>query len=125
MNRDLQKIPRFPVWLLGKLMPDMDSSYLEGDFEELYNSVRKDAGRLKSNLWIWEQIFLSVPGFLRETYYGRVSMFKNYLKIAFRNLRRSKIQTVINIFGLSTGIACCILIYLYINDELGYDRFHE
>jgi len=52
-------------------------------------------------------------------------MLKNYLKIAFRNLKRYKAYSYINIGGLSIGVACCLLILLYINDELSYDSFHE
>ncbi len=52
-------------------------------------------------------------------------MFKNYLKIALRNLFKQKIYSIINIFGLSLGLCCCILIMLYIQDELSFDRFHE
>ncbi len=51
-------------------------------------------------------------------------MFKNYLTIAFRNLLRFKSYTLINILGLSIGMSCCILIILFIKDELSYDRFH-
>ena len=52
-------------------------------------------------------------------------MFRNYLKFAFRNLKRHKIYSFINIFGLAVGMACAILILLWIQDELSYDRFHE
>jgi putative ABC transport system permease protein len=52
-------------------------------------------------------------------------MLKNYLKIAFRSLLRSKAHSVINIFGLSVGIACCVLIALFVKDELTFDRFHS
>lgn len=52
-------------------------------------------------------------------------MFKNYLKIALRNLKRDKIYSFINIFGLAIGIACCLLILLFINSEIDYDSFHE
>jgi len=51
-------------------------------------------------------------------------MFKNYLKIAFRNLLKFKSYSLINIFGLAVGIACCLLILLYVQEELSYDRFH-
>ena len=51
-------------------------------------------------------------------------MFSNYLKIAVRNLRKNIPFSVINIAGLSIGLACCILILLYIRDELSFDRFH-
>ncbi len=52
-------------------------------------------------------------------------MLKNYIKIALRNLRRNKLYSVLNIAGLAIGITCCILILLYVQDELSYDRFHE
>jgi putative ABC transport system permease protein len=51
-------------------------------------------------------------------------MFQNYLKIALRNLVRHKGYTAINVLGLTVGIASCVLICLYIQDELSYDRFH-
>ncbi len=52
-------------------------------------------------------------------------MLKNYLKIAVRNILRNKTYSIINIFGLSIGIACSILIILWIHDELSYDQFHK
>jgi putative ABC transport system permease protein len=51
-------------------------------------------------------------------------MFKNYLKIAWRNIARHKGYSFINIFGLAAGIACCILIMVWVQDELSYDRFN-
>ena len=52
-------------------------------------------------------------------------MIKNYFITAIRNLWRNKFFSAINIFGLSLGIACCMLIFLYAKDEISYDRFHE
>jgi putative ABC transport system permease protein len=52
-------------------------------------------------------------------------MYKNYLKTALRNLWRSKVFSLINVLGLSVGLACCMLIFLYSKDEISYDRFHE
>ncbi|UCE20933.1 MAG: ABC transporter permease [Candidatus Aminicenantes bacterium] len=52
-------------------------------------------------------------------------MFKNYLKIAYRNLIKHKSFSLINIFGLSLGITCCILILAYIGYEFSYDRYHK
>jgi len=50
-------------------------------------------------------------------------MLKNYLKIAFRNLKKDKLFTLLNVVGLSAGIACTLLIYLWVHDELSYDKF--
>ena len=51
-------------------------------------------------------------------------MFKNYFIVALRNLLRNKIYAFINIAGLSIGLACAMLIILYVKDEVSYDRFH-
>ncbi|HEV3222195.1 MAG TPA: ABC transporter permease [Puia sp.] len=52
-------------------------------------------------------------------------MFKNYFKIALRNLKKNKLYSFVNIIGLTIGITSCILIGLYIGHELSYDRFHK
>jgi putative ABC transport system permease protein len=52
-------------------------------------------------------------------------MIKNYLRVALRNLKKYKAFSFINIIGLSVGIACCILIFLYVKDELSYDKFNK
>lgn len=52
-------------------------------------------------------------------------MFRNYLKIALRNLARQKIYSLINVFGLAVGITCCLLIGLYVLQETSYDTFYE
>lgn len=51
-------------------------------------------------------------------------MFKNYIKITLRSLRKHKGYAVINISGLAVGMACCLLIVLFVRDELNMDRFH-
>ncbi|WP_422354693.1 ABC transporter permease [Roseivirga pacifica] len=50
-------------------------------------------------------------------------MIKNYIKIAFRNIRKQSFYAVLNITGLAVGISCCILILTYVADELSYDSF--
>ncbi|MCU0324599.1 MAG: ABC transporter permease [Spirosomaceae bacterium] len=52
-------------------------------------------------------------------------MIRNYLKIAFRNLQRNKVYSAINIGGLAIGMATCLLITLYVLDEISYDRYHQ
>ena len=51
-------------------------------------------------------------------------MFFSYIKTAFRNLRKHKGYSFINIAGLAVGIACCILILMWVRDEMSYDGFH-
>ncbi|MDQ3072600.1 MAG: ABC transporter permease [Bacteroidota bacterium] len=51
-------------------------------------------------------------------------MLRNYFKIALRNILRNRISSVINILGLAVGISACVLIYMYVQNELSYDRHH-
>ena len=52
-------------------------------------------------------------------------MFKNYFKVALRNLWKNKAFSAINIVGLSAGLAVCLLIVLYVKDEMSYDKYNE
>ncbi|MFO7867524.1 MAG: ABC transporter permease [Candidatus Aminicenantes bacterium] len=52
-------------------------------------------------------------------------MLKNYLKVVWRNIKRHKGYSFINIAGLAIGLACCLLICIWVLDELSYDKFHE
>lgn len=52
-------------------------------------------------------------------------MIRNYIKVAFRNLWKNKGYSAINIIGLAVGLASCLLIFLYVWDELRFDRFHD
>ena len=52
-------------------------------------------------------------------------MLRNYLNVALRNFRRYKAFTAINVLGLALGLACCLIIALYVHHELSYDRFNE
>ncbi|HLI92479.1 MAG TPA: ABC transporter permease, partial [Puia sp.] len=54
----------------------------------------------------------------------RIAMFRNYFKIAWRNLRKNKVFSFINIAGLSLGISVCFIITLYVRDELCYERYN-
>lgn len=52
-------------------------------------------------------------------------MFKNYLKIALRNLKKQKIYSFINVFGLALGLMCCIIISQFVISEIGFDTYHS
>ena len=52
-------------------------------------------------------------------------MLRNYITIALRNIFRDKLYSCINIFGLSVGVTCCLLLALYIQDELTFDKHHQ
>ena len=70
------------------------------------------------------QVGRSVPELIKVSILWSCVMFRNYLKTAFRNLKKYKGYSFINIAGLAIGMACCILILLWVQDEVSYDRFH-
>ncbi len=103
--------------------PD-EAPSLAGDVEEEYNDIRERRGRIPAGLWLWFQILISLPSFAKSCLYWRQTMFANYLRTAWRNLRKHKLFSVINIAGLAVAMACCMLIYLWVKDELSFDKFH-
>jgi hypothetical protein len=52
-------------------------------------------------------------------------MIRNYMTFAFRHLTRSKVFSIINLSGLVLGVACSLIIYLWVQDELRVDNFHK
>src|SRR4051812_45996498 len=52
-------------------------------------------------------------------------MIRNFVKIALRSMLRNRVYSFINIAGLSVGVACCLLLALYIQDELSFDKHHR
>lgn len=101
--------------------------YLErsGDLEEVYADLEEESGRLRARSWLWFQILKLIYGAVRINVVWRFTMFKFYLKTAVRNLFKFKSISSINIIGLTVGIAVCILLLLYVQDELSFDRYHQ
>jgi putative ABC transport system permease protein len=71
------------------------------------------------------QAMKSLPSFIRDLILWRIAMLKNYVKIAVRNFMKHRLYSFINVFGLAIGLAACLMIYLWVQDELSYDRFHR
>lgn len=103
--------------------------YIEGDLMELYEERAKELGERKADLrFIIDVLLLFRPGIIRPSQRDKdinnFGMYKNYLKIGWRNIIRQKAYSALNIAGLSIGMACSILILLWVQHELSYDRFH-
>lgn len=111
--------------LLKHVIPFEDHENLAGDLEEIHGRISRQKGKAAARIWYAGQILKLIPGYLKNTCYWSLTMISNYLKIAFRNVKRHKAYSSINIAGLAIGMACCFLIFLYVRDELSYDRFHE
>ncbi|NRB49950.1 MAG: ABC transporter permease [Saprospiraceae bacterium] len=106
--------------------PEMLEGIL-GDLEELFQERLQRQGPFRAKgYYLFDAI-----GFLRPFAWRKpkpnpsLDMFINHLRIAFRNLARRKTLSLINISGFAVGISCCLFLFLYIQDELAFDQFHE
>jgi len=114
--------PKFFRWILANLTVYEELFAVTRDFEIEYIEIRQSQGRLKAFLWfLWNTIKVSLYYFILSTKWS-ATMIKNYLKIAFRNIKRHKGYSFINLAGLSVGMACFILIIFYVQYELGYEK---
>jgi putative ABC transport system permease protein len=125
MNKKTIKPPRIAVRILEFIIQKDIRYGALGDFEEHFYWIRKEQGLFKARLLYWKQIAGALPCFIKNTILWSLIMFKNYLKTTFRNTTRHKGYSFINLAGLAIGIACTLLILLWVKDELSYDRFHE
>jgi len=118
------KPPKFAERILSILSSSRKIGIL-GDTEEEYRMILMEKSQFRADMWYAWQIFQPLPLFILTTIYWSFEMFKNYLKIALRIIKRYKGYSFINITGLAVGLACCILILMWIRNELSFDRFHE
>ena len=117
--------PKIPLWIIKILSGSFHKSAALGDLEEIYSSHKKHLGKHKADLWYWRQALRSIPHLIHNRIYWSTTMFKSYITITWRNIKRYKGYSFINIIGLAVGMACCLLIIMYISDELSYDRSFE
>jgi putative ABC transport system permease protein len=102
--------------------------YIEGDLLELYNHRIAKKGKRKADwLFIRDVIVLFRPHIIKRIKkpqrINQYTMFRNNFKIAWRNMKRNKVTSLINMSGLSIAITSVLFIVLYIRDELKYDSF--
>lgn len=120
----MNKPPKILRWLLDMCCPDCRPD-LKGDFLELYDHRRRERGRSFADRKLLRDTFSIIPlKFIvkEEKKQSPVPMFKTNLKIARRILLKNRIFTSINIAGLAVSLAICILICLFIQDELSFDK---
>lgn len=122
-------IPGWPFRFLEWFCPPGLYEGIEGDLMELYEADRKVYSKAKST----RRLFLNTLRFFRPGILLRnkitvelfsMIMLGNYVKVASRNMLKRKVFSFINAFGLSVGIAFCVLIYFYIRDEKSFDQMH-
>ncbi len=120
-----QTPPSFAHWLLIRITRAEERETVSSDFAEIYAQIKEESGSCQARRWYWAQVLKSVPMFLKIQMSWSIAMFKNYLKITLRNIKSNKSFSFINIAGLAVGMACCLLILIWINHEMSFDRFHE
>ncbi len=102
---------------------------IEGDLTEVFEKQFESSPRQAK--WNFARSVMKYfrPAFMKsfKNYYqpNSYGMLQNYFKIAWRNLIKKTAYSTINIFGLGLGIACCFLIFVFVQDELSYDSYHE
>jgi putative ABC transport system permease protein len=121
--------PELPLKLLRYFIKDQYLEEIEGDMEEIFlDNAEKFSLAKAKQIYIWEMVKLLRPSLLKNfktsPTFNQYAMYQNYFKIAWRNLIKKKAYSFINIFGLGLGIACCLLIVLFVHDELSYDNYH-
>ncbi|RNC83138.1 MAG: ABC transporter permease [Balneola sp.] len=116
--------PKLAEKLLTRLQYDDVWKTTLGDFEEYYAYLVSNKGKKEADAWYWRQVLRYAPSKITHKFYWSIAMFKNYLKIAFRNLNKQKSYSFVNIVGLTIGLACFLIIGFFIQFELNYDSFH-
>jgi len=117
--------PRLPEWIIRRLVWGEDRSSILEDLQEDYLYIRETKGDRSADVWYWGHMMRSIFPFIKLSILWRFVMFKNYLKLVLRNISKYKGYSLINISGLAVGLACFILISLWIGFEVSYDRFHK
>lgn len=103
---------------------------IEGDLLEAFEHDLKEVGEKRARQrFTWSVLrFFRLEIILRNRFsiqFINTIMWGNYFKVATRNMAKRKLYSFINAIGLSIGIAFCVLIYLYIEDEKSFDQFHQ
>jgi len=124
-NKKKYHPPRLAEWLIGIMLTDYNKWAILGDLEEEFYEILGEKGLFNARWFYIKYSLKSIPhGLIHYIYWGG-TMFRSYLKIAVRNLIRNKGYSLINILGLAIGMACAMVIFLYVNFETTYDTYHK
>lgn len=128
MTKDKPIFPKGPKRLLRFFCDPELLEDVEGDLNELFEQ-RLAKGQQQARLAAWADVIrLFRPGITRDIQLFKnsnsITMLQNYFKAAWRNMLKHKSFATINLMSLAIGIAACIAIYLFIEDERSFDAFH-
>jgi len=121
----VEKTPLIPYVFLRLLLRGEDFHEFSDDIDEIYQQMIDGGPKFRAKAWYWFRVIESIPSLIVDKIYWRFTMIKNYLKIALRNFQRHKGYSFINIAGFAIGMACCLLILIYVRHELSYDKYHK
>ncbi len=124
-NRPVSPPPRLTEGLLKHIFPDSGDLTTLGDLEEVYHSIGEEQGALRARLWYRAQALKSILSFIKIRILWSTVMFKNYMVFTSRLIKRDKFHYFLNFLGLASGLACGIIIVLFLRNELTYDKYHE
>lgn len=112
--------------LLGWFCKDQLLEEIKGDLHELYEVDLAETPKWRANLSYWYHVlhFLRPFALKSSSQNSNTVMIRSHFKFAWRNISKHKMSAVTNIVSLAVGIACFIFIFIYLKDELSYDRFH-
>lgn len=125
MHKKYYHPPRITGWFMQLMFPDKGECSILGDMIETYRCIADDKGLFWARIWFWVQCIKAFPYFFIDELYWRIYMFKNYFLVTVRNLKRNRIYSLLNIIGLAVGMAVFILIALYVQYELSFDKYFE
>ncbi|MBN1273240.1 MAG: ABC transporter permease [Candidatus Aminicenantes bacterium] len=117
--------PRLAVWLVKHLERYQTEHAINDDMNEVFTSIYRERGYRTACHWYWGQCLDALLKNIIFNLKWSFIMLKNYLKIAWRNLKRYKGYSFINIAGLAVGMAVFILIMIFVQYELSFDRYHK
>ena len=110
-NKKHTKPPKIAEWILKRILPYQAGFTASGDYNELFHRIAEEEGISKARKWYWLQIGKSLLPFFIYFLPWSLVMFKNYLKMTFRNFKRHSIYSLINIAGLSTGVGSALAFF--------------
>ena len=116
--------PNFLISILDRILPP-DLHHLIGDLEEEYHITKQEEGVVKARLKFWSQCIRTMPWFILQSINWNTTMFFNYLKVSWRNMKKHTGFSLINVMGMAISLAVCLLMILFIMDQKSYDQFHE
>jgi putative ABC transport system permease protein len=121
--------PRAAQWLLHTFLRPELSEEVTGDLEEKYLLELKSSSRFRANIHYWYEVLAYVRPFairrLKGSHLNPYPMYRSYFITAFRSMVKNKLHSFINIAGLSVGMAVAILIALWLQDEMSFERNFE